>query len=241
MDRQHTLCKYKDGSKGRCGNKVCARGFTEEAQKNRLVDKHNEFRREIAEGDVSESDIPGVGEPSAANMEEIVWDDEIARIAQRWADQCHGLTNQPHDKVRSVNGYPHHGFCGQNVFSKSSSHPFPEVAISEAVTSWFKEVDNFDPAEVEHFGEAGHSIGEVHHFTSLVWGKTYAIGCGYVVWEDAHSSEYPAGLNYHQVVVCNYCPGGNAAGESIYETGQTASHCPEGEQDDDGLCAREQN
>ena len=98
MDRQHTLCKYKDGSKGRCGNKVCARGFTEEAQRNRLVDKHNEFRREVAKGrgvkdrssfnrnisgDVSESDIPGVGEPSAANMEEVVWDDEIARIAQR--------------------------------------------------------------------------------------------------------------------------------------------------------------
>ena len=25
----------------------------------------------------------GEGEPSAANMEEVVWDDEIARIAQR--------------------------------------------------------------------------------------------------------------------------------------------------------------
>ena len=50
MDRQHTLSKYKDGSKGRCGNKVCVRGFTEEAQNNRLVDKHNEFRRQIAEG-----------------------------------------------------------------------------------------------------------------------------------------------------------------------------------------------
>ena len=85
-------------------------------------------------------------------------------------------TYQPtHDEVRSVNGYPHHGFCGQNVFSKSSSHPFPEVAISEAVTSWFREVDNFDPAEVEHFGEAGHSIGEVHHFTSLVWGKVFKL------------------------------------------------------------------
>ena len=51
MDRQHTLCKYKDGAKGRCGNKVCARGFTEEGDKNRVVDKHNEFRRELAEGD----------------------------------------------------------------------------------------------------------------------------------------------------------------------------------------------
>ena len=27
MDRSHTLCKYKDGSKGRCGNNVCARAL----------------------------------------------------------------------------------------------------------------------------------------------------------------------------------------------------------------------
>ena len=51
MDRKHTLCKYKDGSQGRCGNKVCARGFTDDAEKNRMVDKHNEFRRELAEGE----------------------------------------------------------------------------------------------------------------------------------------------------------------------------------------------
>ena len=34
-------------------------------------------------GHVFESDIPGVGEPSASDMEEVVWDDEIARVAQR--------------------------------------------------------------------------------------------------------------------------------------------------------------
>merc|ERR1712203_942277 len=193
MDRRHTLCKYKDGSRGRCGANVCARGFTDEAEKNRMVDKHNEFRRELAEGEVTESDIPGEGEPPAANMEEVVWDDEIARIAQRWADQCHGLNNQPHDEVRSVQGYPHHGFCCQNIFSKSSSHP---------------------------------------------WAKTTAIGCGYVVWQDSDSQEYPPGLDYHQIVVCNYCPGGNAAGEPIYEIGETASNCPEGEVDNEGLCSQ---
>ena len=51
MDRRHTLCKYKDGFHGRCGNKVCARGFTDEAEKRRMVDKHREFRRELAEGE----------------------------------------------------------------------------------------------------------------------------------------------------------------------------------------------
>ena len=51
MDRRHTMCKYRDGARGKCGNKVCARGFTEEAQQTKLVNKHNEFRREIADGE----------------------------------------------------------------------------------------------------------------------------------------------------------------------------------------------
>ena len=34
-------------------------------------------------GEVTESDVPGEGEPTAANMEEVVWDDEIARVAQQ--------------------------------------------------------------------------------------------------------------------------------------------------------------
>ena len=43
--------------------------------------------------------------------------------------------------------------------------------------------------------------------------QTNAIGCGYVVWEDEHNPEFPQGLKYHEVVVCNYCPGGNVAGK----------------------------
>ena len=38
-------------------------------------------------GHVFESDIPGVGEPSASDMEEVVWDDEIARVAQRFLSE----------------------------------------------------------------------------------------------------------------------------------------------------------
>ena len=35
-----------------------------------------------------------------------------------------------------------------------------------------------------------------------------------MVWEDRDSDEYPPGLDYHQLVVCNYCTGGNAAGKN---------------------------
>ena len=229
LDEEHTMCKYKDGTGGRCGNQVCSRVFSDQSYKDKIVEKHNKYRREVAEGDVS-------GIPASSDMEEVEWDDQIARVAQRWADQCHSLTDDPHDQVRSVPGYPQHGFCGQNVFLKSSSSPFPDIAVGEAVASWFNEVDNFDGTEVEDYGEAGHSTGEVDHFTAVVWAHTYAIGCGYVIWKDSSGSVFLAGLDYHQLIVCNYCPGGNYAGEQIFEEGHPGSDCPSGQKSDDGLC-----
>jgi len=232
------MCRYKDGSRGKCSDKVCGRGFTREAQKEFLVEEHNEFRRKIAKGEGhGDQFLPGEGEPPAANIEEIEWNDEIARIAQRWADQCPSAISNPHDQVRSMKGYPHQGFCGQNVYFKSSSNPIQAVTIAEAVGSWFHEIDDFDPAEIASFGEAGSPSGEVDHLTALVWHSTNAIGCGYVVWEDEHNPEFPQGLKYHEVVVCNYCPGGNVAGDEIYEPGPPGADCPEGYHDDDGLCA----
>ena len=123
-------------------------------------------------------------------------------------------------------GYPNDGYCGQNVFLKSSSNPFPDIAVGEAVASWFNEVvmesetgnctlllqvNNFDGTEIEDYGEAGHSTGEVDHFTAVVWAQTNAIGCGYVVWRDSSGTEFLAGLDYHQLIVCNYCPGPGAS------------------------------
>ena len=94
------MCLYKDGSRGKCSNQVCGRKFERDTQKEFLVEKHNEFRRKIAKGEtltgVPQFDlltdqgeghgdhfVPGEGEPTAANIEEVEWNDEIARIAQR--------------------------------------------------------------------------------------------------------------------------------------------------------------
>jgi len=46
-----------------------------------MLDKHNALRRKVARGEQS-------GQPAAANMRQLVWNDELAAIAQRWADQC---------------------------------------------------------------------------------------------------------------------------------------------------------
>ena len=55
-----------------------------------LLDLHNQLRRRVAKGE------EGVQvrwplhqvQPGAADMLELVWNDELAGIAQGWADQC---------------------------------------------------------------------------------------------------------------------------------------------------------
>ena len=37
--------------------------------------------------------------------------------------------------------------------------------------------------------------------------------------------------------MCDYGPGGNMQGAPIYQSGETASECPEGTYNNDGLCA----
>ena len=43
------------------------------------------YRRNIANGDLT---LDGTSLPTASNMLKVEWDDELARIAERWASQC---------------------------------------------------------------------------------------------------------------------------------------------------------
>jgi len=78
------------------------------------LEEHNRLRQSLANGKVK-------GQPGALNMREMVWDEELARISQRWADQC----MPGHDQRRNVDRYA----VGQNVahldFQKSPSNQGP--------------------------------------------------------------------------------------------------------------------
>lgn len=51
------------------------------AQISEVLEAHNRLRSQVAQGQVS-------GQPSAQNMREMVWDEELAAKAQQWANQC---------------------------------------------------------------------------------------------------------------------------------------------------------
>ena len=68
----------------RCGTPISS-GFPDTAR-SAMVEAHNVLRSRVATGAETRGS-PGP-QPPAADMKELVWDDELAAVAQRWAEQC---------------------------------------------------------------------------------------------------------------------------------------------------------
>ena len=105
MDAAHTMCIYSGPSED-CQSKATGRELTETG-KNIILEKHNELRRKVSTGEES-------SQPAASNMRKLVWNDELAAVAQRWTDQC----TFGHDSKRNkIDGT----YVGQNAYVSMSS------------------------------------------------------------------------------------------------------------------------
>merc|ERR1719233_1033608 len=216
----HTMCKYK-GPSAMCSAETICRVFSEVGQQE-IVDRHNELRRKIAKGEQE-------GLPPAADMYQVSWSDELATIAQRWADQC----KFKHDKHRETLAGE---YVGQNARLEELSQ---DVAVEEkinqeaadSVQSWYDEVvsPGFKPANINPF----KMVEGTGHFSQTIWAKTRLVGCGYV--------HYKEGSWYSTLTFCNYSPGGNYLKQSLHTQGEACTHCQEGDTCQDGLCVSKQN
>jgi len=212
LGRDHTMCQFQ-GVSPQCP-KLISSGLSPAAQK-AIVDKHNELRRKVAKGKQS-------GQPGAANMREMVWDSELAKIAQRWAEQC--ITG--HDS----NGRKSDGTSvGQNyAMSGRMAQPNQEMMEQSAVNRvqrWYNEVKLFNPSAISPF----RGSSATGHYSQVVWASSHQIGCGFVA--------YPKGRFNHMITICNYAPAGNMGGATMYIKGKACSKCPQGTTCNDGLCA----
>merc|ERR1712098_603954 len=217
----HTMNLYA-GPSDTCAAMTQSRGFTD-AGKNLIVKKHNKLRQRVASGQESNGAQPG-----ASNMRKLVWNDELAEVAQRWVDQCKGPV---HDINRNMCDGT---YVGQNVHWSSSSESSTEdqvmASVDEAVTSWYSEIESpgFDSSNISPF----QSVPGAGHYTQIVWADTYAVGCGLV--------HYQEGFWFSTLIGCNYAVGGNILGGTMYEAGTGCSNCPSGTSCDstfDSLCA----
>eukprot|EP00091_Calanus_sinicus_P025174 TRINITY_DN944_c0_g1_i7.p1 TRINITY_DN944_c0_g1~~TRINITY_DN944_c0_g1_i7.p1 ORF type:complete len:245 (-),score=61.79 TRINITY_DN944_c0_g1_i7:44-778(-) len=202
----HTMRKYKGPSK-KCTKKTEVRGFTQ-AGKDLIIKTHNDLRQKVAAGLETNGD-----QPAASNMRKVVWNDELAEIAQRLVDQC----KFAHDKKRNMCDGT---YVGQNIYMGGAWKQTEDevmAGVDKAVTAWYSEVEKpFDSSLINPFKYTGGT----GHYTQVVWADTYAVGCGLV--------NFDGGAYYKTLIACNYAEGGNFGGRAMYKVGEGCSDCPTG-------------
>jgi len=127
-----------------------------DADKQAIVDAHNNHRANVS--------------PAAKNMVKMYWDDDIAKVAQEWADGCK-FAHDDNDDRQSNTGL---GISiGQNLAWAWSSMQSDADWVGSAVNPWHNEVNWFS------FGSGSTNGSAVGHYTQLVWADSIAVGCGY--------------------------------------------------------------
>merc|ERR1712236_888 len=195
ISKCHELCG-KQGVGRRCWNTL-EDGLgheVDQASKDWIVKKHNELRSKVALGHA-------LGQPQAADMEEMSWDDELAEIAQAYANKC----MDGHDSAicRSVkNG--RFSTTGQNIAKiwggwGDRAHE-AKVDFPAAMDKWYEQQKFVSRFALSYFkeGQASSTYGtkDVDSYTQLVWAKSNKVGCGYIMYED--STGYgPVGMRGH--------------------------------------------
>jgi len=226
----HTMRRYA-GPSEECAKKTIFRGFTD-AGKTLIVKTHNELRQRLAAGLETHGNQPG-----ASNMMKLVWNDEIAASAQRWADQCIVDTHSTEWKCDGSG-------VGQNLFRVTQGNKLTKdqvmASLDEGPRAWYKEVARPNTNQGKWNGKPFPSswiqpfkLEEINygHFTQMAWANTAEIGCGLVLFEDQG--------RYTTNIVCNYAIMGNAPGLPMYKIGKGCSDCPKGttcDQTYDSLC-----
>ncbi|MXQ80206.1 hypothetical protein E5288_WYG006409 [Bos mutus] len=155
-----------------------------------ILDYHNQVRGKVF--------------PPAANMEYMVWDENLAKSAEAWAATCiwdHG----PSYLLR---------FLGQNLSVRTGRYR----SILQLVKPWYDEVKDYafpypqdcNPrCPMRCFGPM------CTHYTQMVWATSNRIGCA--IHTCQNMNVWGAVWRRAVYLVCNYAPKGNWIGEAPYK------------------------
>ncbi|KAI4457579.1 cysteine-rich secretory protein-related [Holotrichia oblita] len=216
----HTLCKYPEDVIGpSCRGYVNVK-FTPEEQA-AILDAHNTLRSNVACGLESRGQ-PGP-QPAASNMRILMWNEELATIAERWGAQC----IFGHDKCRDTVLYP----VGQNL-ARGNLATNNELSL---VYDWYDDVIYFDKAEITSFIMPKDGIHPAGRYSQLVWADTNQLGCARAIFQQSKG----ANISYKEHLICNYGPSGNIPNQPVYKIGKPCTSCPDGtacSMDYSGLC-----
>jgi len=192
----HTMCRYS-GVGPACGA-LSERGLGE-AEVKEVLDYHNRLRSRVAVGSTSQ--------PPAANMLQLTWDPELARVAQRLADQCKFSHDCP--DCRRVKRFK----VGQNLYQSFTTRSSEKSNWVKAIDSWFTEIKLFPTTSVSSY-KFSPATG---HYSQMMWAKTSKIGCGVTAFRSGRFNT--------RLYVCNYGQTGNILRQQVYKIGKACSSC----------------
>ena len=143
-------------------------------------------------------------------MNELMWDDGLAQMAQNYMETCPGLV---HNINRNTEIWPFYSsgntkwwnqaggagsgsiYIGENLAVNGRGYTIDSIT-SQIESGWFDEYKgyNWDDNKV-----GTCSISMCGHYTAMVWANTRYVGCGYVNGCSGWNAQF----------VCNYFPLGN--------------------------------
>lgn len=195
--------------------------------KNFIVKQHNDYRRQVAQGKLTNF-------PQAGDMKALKWNPDLATLAQNWANQCifehESRVNRTLPKLEVT--------IGQNLFKQFSnssqfilqkrSHIDRFSFFQKAMDLWFEEYKNFTIEEQLNPYKPKPKTG---HFSAMIWAQTDQIGCGMTEMSNKEKFEI--------IIACDYGPGGNIEGQPVYQNATPCSLCSN-DNCTDGLCSEVQ-
>lgn len=201
----HIACQPNSIGKGNCNNIRVVPMTTE--LKTLIVKTHNDYRSTVASGKLTGS-LAGL---TATKMDEIKWDDDLAKVAEYHVKNC----KFAHDKCRATEKY--HS-AGQNLAYTSSipkTTNYPAILVNQ-MKMWFDEYKDVTPALINKFQSTAKPIG---HFTVMVWDENPRLGCAMIEYEESKTQ-----LWFSQMLTCDYAAT-NWLNQAVYTVGSTASAC----------------
>lgn len=211
LTSDHTMCRSTPPT---CS--VYLEGVTR-SERAFILDSHNKYRAIVARGEENEG-LPGP-QYSASDMQQLVWNDELAQVAQAWASACPDYHDcQDCRRVLSRDYY-----VGQNIFYEWSSSNGGSV-WETAVRLWYEEVKYVPNYLTKSFRMMDHAV--IGHYTQLVWAETREVGCGATYHDCSKVFKGRMWKLKCKIYVCNYGPTGNYVRKPMYSIGPPASACP---------------
>ncbi|XP_065365457.1 antigen 5 like allergen Cul n 1-like [Calliphora vicina] len=201
--KKHIACKNNGKFAAVCKNPKIIQITT--ALRTQIVNKHNELRNKIAQGFDKF--------PTAERMAAMVWNNELAKLAEYNVKQC----KMSHDQCRNTKDFP---YAGQNIATSTWRGMQKTVTqvIDTHIKNWFNEYKDCPVDIIKSYSKpkSGKAIG---HFTAMVQDKSTHVGCA-ILRHNKNGS-------IQQIMTCNYAHT-NINAAAVYRQGPTASKCTSG-------------